>query len=454
MDSPDWRLIYLILLVAGAAWLAPLHIHAQDNHYWNNQYGSRAELIGGLVVGGILDLSATYYNPGSLGFVDEPSLILTNDAWEYIGYDFEDILPQGVDLNPSRVRPAPSMFAIQIPLKETKHRLAVSALSRYSFELNADGRRYVTPEEIESDGRNPSTLEATARYRLSEGWVGVSWAHPLGSKVGIGATMYGAGRGQSARTQVIGQTVGPGSSVGSAHRINEVSYWHIRLLWKVGVSADLGPLGLGINVTTPSIGLFGDGKVIFNEGVTAADPDVGTVGEIAATDQSKLPTTYRSVAAIAGGASYRIGNTKAFVTTEYFDDAETYSVLEAEEFIGQTSGDTMSADVAYGLDAVLNWGVGVEQEFGERYHAYAAFFVDNSAFQGDALSRLAATSWDIRHITAGGAVRFNNFDVTLGMSYGFGQDSVERDVVLPGENPEAVAEYRSIKLIFGFVVAI
>ena len=33
---------------------------AQDSHYWTNQYGSRATLLGGAVIGGVLDLSVTY----------------------------------------------------------------------------------------------------------------------------------------------------------------------------------------------------------------------------------------------------------------------------------------------------------------------------------------------------------------------------------------------------------
>jgi len=49
--------------------LLPLvpRVQAQDSHYWSIQYGPVGQLVGGQVIGGVNDLSATYYNPGALG---------------------------------------------------------------------------------------------------------------------------------------------------------------------------------------------------------------------------------------------------------------------------------------------------------------------------------------------------------------------------------------------------
>ena len=56
----------LALLVAALLPLAP-RAQAQDSHYWSIQYGPVGQLVGGQVIGGVNDLSATYYNPGALG---------------------------------------------------------------------------------------------------------------------------------------------------------------------------------------------------------------------------------------------------------------------------------------------------------------------------------------------------------------------------------------------------
>jgi hypothetical protein len=42
-------------IAVGSALLLPGVAAAQDAHYWTNQYGTRAELLGGLVVGSVVD---------------------------------------------------------------------------------------------------------------------------------------------------------------------------------------------------------------------------------------------------------------------------------------------------------------------------------------------------------------------------------------------------------------
>ena len=48
----------------------------QDSHYWTNQFGNRARLLGGAVIGSTDDLSAVYYNPGGLALVEKSEILL------------------------------------------------------------------------------------------------------------------------------------------------------------------------------------------------------------------------------------------------------------------------------------------------------------------------------------------------------------------------------------------
>ena len=65
-------LVLLILLIVTLS----LKGNAQDTHYWTHQYGTRSTLLGGLVIGSVLDLSGTFYNPGGLSLIDDPETIL------------------------------------------------------------------------------------------------------------------------------------------------------------------------------------------------------------------------------------------------------------------------------------------------------------------------------------------------------------------------------------------
>ncbi len=139
----DW--ILRSLLAAGLT-LLPGAASAQDAHYWTNQYGTRAELLGGLVVGSAVDLSATYYNPGALAHVSNPTLILTTDAWQFIGITLDTGVGDDFDQTATRLRAAPRIFAVQIPSKESKHKFAVSVLTRHDFDLEVQAG-FVTPHE-------------------------------------------------------------------------------------------------------------------------------------------------------------------------------------------------------------------------------------------------------------------------------------------------------------------
>ena len=75
--------VLAFLLGIGFANLAP----AQDAHYWTDQFGNRARLLGGAVVGSVRDLSATYYNPGSLALVPTAELLLAGNVLSYTRYD-------------------------------------------------------------------------------------------------------------------------------------------------------------------------------------------------------------------------------------------------------------------------------------------------------------------------------------------------------------------------------
>jgi hypothetical protein len=86
-------------LVACAMWAGAPAAQAQDAHYWNDQYGTRAKLVGGLVVGSLVDLSATFYNPGAIAAVEAPRLIVGTDAWEIVSITGERLTTADVEAN-------------------------------------------------------------------------------------------------------------------------------------------------------------------------------------------------------------------------------------------------------------------------------------------------------------------------------------------------------------------
>ena len=127
------RLVFSLSL-----WLVAVPAKAQDTNYWANQYGTRAELLGGIVTGALLDLSATYYNPGALAFANQSALILTTDSFEAQDFAEEDHAPEGLRVTADRIRPAPSLFAAQFSAQDSDHKFALSAVTRYNLDLRTE----------------------------------------------------------------------------------------------------------------------------------------------------------------------------------------------------------------------------------------------------------------------------------------------------------------------------
>jgi hypothetical protein len=97
------QLVLLLLLNTSAP--------GQESYYWSIQYGTRSTLLGGAVIGSASDLSATYYNPGTIALFEEAKFILSARVYQLDNYVLEDGAAEGVDLDFSTLTPSPSFLA-------------------------------------------------------------------------------------------------------------------------------------------------------------------------------------------------------------------------------------------------------------------------------------------------------------------------------------------------------
>jgi len=427
------------LAVTVALILSGTEVSAQDASYWTNQYGTRATLLGGLVVGAHTDLSATFYNPGAVALATDPSLMFTSDAFQFIDID---LTASGLDFRNSRLRPAPGMVAADIPGGWGAHRLSVSVLTRRDFHFEARARR--TDES--------SVTAAEARFRTSEYWGGATWSYAARDGLGVGATLYGALRSEETAFDAGVQSADSANAL-SETAAAEYRYWHGRLLAKVGVAWQRGPTTLGLTVTTPSLGLGGDGEVYVGASSIASDP--GVPSRIEGSAQRDLQPDHRSPVSVALGAAHRLGSYTAYFTAEWFGSVPEYAVLEPSPFVGQTSGDTVAVQVNRAEKSVVNFGLGLEAALTEETSLYGAFFTNAPSTEPVSGSLPTALGlWDIRNVSLGIATSFRGIGLTTGLAFGFGSDRVEAPV--SAGRPPATGEltYRSLALLLGVEVSL
>jgi len=421
-------------------------VRAQDSHYWSEQYGTRSELLGGAVVGSPQDLSTTFYNPGGLARLHTESFLLSAQAFEYQWLTAEESSGRFTDLSTNRLGTAPSLFAGTFPRSWTSGTLAYSVLTRQRFEFVIDNWAEVGTTSIDSVATNSFVGASVSEY-----WGGLTWSRPAGD-VGVGVTLYGAYRSQRGRTELLGQPVPTGTSGVVWAVVNDYRYSHFRLLAKIGVYWDRNRTSFGITVTTPGVGLFGEGKAAYYRSVVSVDSAtaVPTITESAVDNDP--PVKYESPASVAIGARYAFGSNALYATLEWFAAVDRYRVLDTPAAPVSGIGSTLGANLTQELRSVVNFAIGYEYSPREQLTFFGSFLTDFSSATGDPGAAHSFSTWDIFQVTGGAAFTFQNLDFTVGASFAGGGEAIDRpnDIgIIPVLDPVEV-RYRRIKVFIGF----
>ena len=429
--------------------LSSISLFAQDTQYWSKQYGTYGELLGGLVVGGTSDLSSTYYNPGSMAFTTDSALVLTTHSLQAYIITMDDAFGSESKLTSSSVKASPGIFAIRLPNWLGEEQIAISYITRYDFDFEAQDLN-TTPH---SDFQNSyKASEASVYESLSEYWPGFSWSKAFSKNIGIGATLYFPYRSQSARNQILHQTLDSTGTNSSVIIFEDYSYNNLRALIKFGASIKLDPLMLGITITTPSMNIFGSGSTAMNFTATNIDSEELEGLPIFASDfQEDLPAQFHSALSIAVGAAYYLENTSFYFSAEWFNSVGEFDIMSPNSFYAQSSGEEIKYNSAYSLNSVINIGLGIKYIVNSNFTYYGSITSDQTAFVPNKVNKFAISNWDIVHIRSGGKFNIEKLSITLGLGYGFEANIYDglRIIGQKSSNRNDVV-YHQLDIVFGF----
>ncbi|NTV81251.1 MAG: hypothetical protein HGA24_07500 [Candidatus Aminicenantes bacterium] len=444
--------------------LAPL-ARPQDSHYWTNQYGTRATLLGGAVIGSVLDLSGTYYNPGGMSLIEDPDTLMAAKVLQYPRLTLVGNGRENVPLNSHNPGPAPSLIAGTIRLRGLpKHWFGYSYVSRQEVKLgvsvSSTGVRDVLPDV---PGNEDYATQFRLEEKVSERWFGLTWSIRVSKRIGIGVSQYLAVRSQRASLQELVEALMTDGRVAMALGARQYQYQHFRLLWKIGMACDLDPFTLGLTLTTPSLGLHGDGSTGVNSTVVALDMDGdGDQDDFLAADYcDRQPTTYRTPFSVAAGMTFKFRKVRFYWSTEWFAPVSPYTVVDSEDFAAQSTGETLSTDVTQELASVFNLGVGLEWLYSSRFKGYVSFTTDYSAKKPGTETNLSLTDWDIHHFITGAEFAVRKSKLTAGLGVSFGNREIgsrpailERAIVDGMWDPFEGLRFRytTYRLIVGFAI--
>lgn len=452
-----------VTLVAAVVGLAA-SAGAQDTHYWNDQFGSRAMLLGGAVIGSIHDMSATFYNPGALGYIEEPELLLSANVFRIDWMTIENGAGSGFDLHTSNLQLLPNMLAGAFRQSWLgKNKFAYSIITRFRFEGEVPGSRVGRLDILPAPGEEQFAGAVNFSNEGREYWVGLSWARGLSPRVGVGVTQYISVRRQTQMQRSFVQALTDSLEMALAAEVDNFSSSVYSVLWKAGLGFNLDPVTLGITATTPNVRISGSGESSLNTtrvGVDDLNGDGIPDDSFEADVQQDVRADYRSPLSLGVGAALHLEKTKIHVAGEWFDQVGAYDVLELQPYVSQTTGAVVQRSLRHELDGVFNFAVGLEQQVADDVAVSLGFNTDASAYSPG--SDIAVTSFDIDHVTAGTTFALGRTKWTLGFSYAWGSNTISQvidldpdpgqPVITPGN--EVKLDYRSLTCLLGFSVGL
>jgi hypothetical protein len=459
---------------------------AQDHHYWTQQFGSRSALMGGAVVGGVRDTSAGFYNPGALGFVKEPTLSVSANAYQLERLSIGNGFGTGEELSSDQIGVIPLLASGTLILERfPEHTFGYTLLTKTQSSFSASGRVDKTLNigdfthqdgTVSFPGDENYIGQLIVENETTEFWGGLTWAYQIRPNISVGTTVFLAFRNQSQNESIRVRAVND-DVMSTSDIINYIDFWHIRSLLKLGVAAEFEPFKLGLTVTTPSINIFGQGTVAAEESFNNFyDPTTDQLTGILASDrQENLDTTYQSPFSIALGAEIQLTKaTNLGLAVEWFAQQGEYDVFTpgSHTFLrdvvspvidltsGQTTLDGQSLiQVKDAADEVFNVGVAVEHVFNERVRGYFSFRTDQESNPEIATRSLGIANWDIYHLTIGTITRRKRSELAVGLTYSFGEQEQFQQFAnfsnlnqgqLVGDNQETTAKFRAFSLLVGY----
>lgn len=437
---------------------------AQDAQYWTNDYGNRARLLGGAMVGSASDLSAVYYNPGRLALLESAGAFLTGYVFNYDHLSLTNPVAPGDGVTSSRFDAIAALIAGELRFGFLgDSRLAYSFMNRHDFDIRLNEEVILEdPDPVEAPDLELLAGSLGYETRLSEYWAGFTWAKPLGGGLGLGISTFVSVRSQRARSIVDFQELTDQGEATVLSRLRGYSYDSWRVLPKIGLGWESEPWSLGVTVTTPGVKLWGSGDETLSSSLVGQveRPDGTLPTYIAVDSQEDIPSTFNSPWSVAVGAAYLFSSaTRAHVSAEWFA-SNNRTILDAEPFAPQTGGEPLDPSVYLEMKALANVGIGVEHIFSEKLTSYASFRTDFSGAREPIPTETTFAIWDLFHLGAGVQATVGRSDFTLGLMYSHGSQSRPNaliDLGLEDESgllsQETKYSFTRLTLLLGFQLA-
>ncbi len=422
----------------------------QPENYWSVSFNTTASLLSGAVVGGNSGITSIYYNPAGISEIKNQQFALNASLFSLEYSSYTNAVGNGKDLSNLTFRVQPRFISYLYRLsKDTTYSLQFAVLNRniseYDMYKSVDTPVSLVNPNVEENYFGNFDLSGS----YSDYWGGAGISKQFSKKLSIGMSLFFSVKNLT-YFKSIGILVNPvfeklPDSIpyyeSSWSSYQKLVMYDVRFLGKIGARYQADDWGFGLNISIPSLRLFGNGDVkkivaqsnIPGDEVFADDINYHEVGEY-------MLSQFKDPFSVSFGFVYSEpqGRSTYYFTTEYFHKIKKYKTVDGTICVSEKDkyprSTTDFLSYYYAAHSVINFALGYQIQMTENTKGLFGFrtnfnprekLTDNIGLQsGTEFSTIPANDY---YLTGGVSFKYkrSSFLVGLQIAYGSKRDYVQ-----------------------------
>lgn len=442
-------------------------LSGQNSWYWNQSLNTESALLSGAVVAGESGIAAIFYNPATITEMASSNLSLSASLFSLSGFRAENALGTGFPVNKLRFEVQPRIITYTFRPKKNPEltiELAYFVRDKYYYLINQANS--MTLDLIASNpGLEHYVGDFYYRRNYQDSYGGIGFGYKVSESFSFGFSGFISYKDDKYYNQIsLNAFTPPEDQYGYTQQslsstMSNVNYaiYDVRILTKIGLQWRKKYWSTGINLSLPSLKLFGDGNVskqyeYSNIHKDPIDP-TGFNGYFGGR-QLRCVSNIKDPLSIAAGINYYTPSGKSIllVTAEYFFGIPSYQYIEASnnptedeyDFSFGTTEDWLSFAVNH--KAIFNIGLATSRKLGDHLTLSGGFRTDfnyNDTVGEDMYENYNNRSFysiDIFHINSGIDYNFQRGTIIIGLQYSHGNKSNQNQIINLSEPVEYLNE--------------
>lgn len=424
----------------------PAFLHAQPGNYWTNSFSTEASLLSGAVVGGNAEITAIFYNPAGISDIEESRIDLNASLFNLEHKKYKNPLGTNTEMENWFFRVYPRFVSYLFQSKKVKNlSFQIAVFNRNSTKTSIYNRVRLTDTQLGDpsyQGEYTGLFDLSSQYDDYWGSFGISkrlnqsWSFGMSFNISVQSVNYlRAATANIAPLGGISDSVQ--YSVSSWNTTEKLKAYNWRFIGKLGVKYKHNNWSAGLNLSLPSMRLFGNADVnktvsqnnIYYNGAPIHDYYKNEYPQ-------KVYFKMQEPMSVAFGIKYKSkkSTSEYYFTTEYFFAIKEYYTIDPSRKTGKKSnlGSYFSA-YRFGNKDIINFAIGYKKMLTEQLGFMAGFRTDFNPYLTGHHQRFWESNGfedlniDLFHLTGGAKFNYRKASIVFGLqhSYGFKKNQPE-----------------------------